>query len=113
MKTKIQESKEYSIHQRDSTYSGTKSIMWARGYRWLIRIAVVMGIAALFYYFSWWFVDRRFASPWYLFLMILAVFYSGMQLVGNWLLYLVARHPDPPPAPPTDMYIDVFVAACG
>jgi cellulose synthase/poly-beta-1,6-N-acetylglucosamine synthase-like glycosyltransferase len=113
MKTKIQESKEYSIHHRDSTYSGSKSIMWARGYRWLIRIAVVMGIVALFYYFSWWFVDRRFASPWYLFLMILAGFYSGMQLVGNWLLYLVAEHPDPPRAPPAELSVDVFVTSCG
>ena len=113
MKTKIQEGKKYSIHQRDSTYSGSKSIRWARGYRWLIRIAVVMGIAALFYYFSWWFVDRRFASPWYLFLMILAVFYSGMQLVGNWLLYLVAEHPEPPRAPPAGLSVDVFITVCG
>src|SRR6476620_3786738 len=64
MKTKIQESKEYSIHRRNSTYSGSKSIMWARGYRWLIRIAVGLGIAALFYYFGWWFTDQRLASPW-------------------------------------------------
>src|SRR6266498_4800291 len=110
---KIQESKGYRVHPRDSTYSGSKSIMWARVYRWLIRIAVGMGIAALFYYFSWWFVDRRFASLWYLFLMVLAVFYSGMQLVGNWLLYLVAAHPDPPYAYPTGLSVDVFVTSCG
>ncbi|HSK67619.1 MAG TPA: cellulose synthase catalytic subunit [Anaerolineales bacterium] len=72
-----------------------------------------MGIAALFYYFSWWFVDQRFISPWSLFLMILAVFYSGMQLVGNWLLYLVAEHPEPPRAPPPRLSVDVFVTACG
>ena len=82
-------------------------------YRWLIRIAVGMGVAALVYYFSWWFVDRRLSSPWYLFLIILAVFYSGMQLVGNWLLYLVAEHPPPPPAPPAGLSVDVFVTACG
>src|SRR6476619_5320985 len=100
MKTKIQRSKGYSIHQRDSTYSGLRSMMWARGYRWLIRITVAIGFASLFYYFSWWFTDQRLASPWYLLLMILAVFYGGMQLVGNWLLYLVAEHPEPPRAPP-------------
>jgi cellulose synthase/poly-beta-1,6-N-acetylglucosamine synthase-like glycosyltransferase len=79
----------------------------------LIRIAVGLGIAALFYYLSWWFVDRRVASPGYLILMILAVFYGGMQLVGNWLLYLVAEHPEPPPDSPQGLSVDVFVTACG
>jgi cellulose synthase/poly-beta-1,6-N-acetylglucosamine synthase-like glycosyltransferase len=72
-----------------------------------------MGVAALFYFFSWWFVDQRLSSTWYLFLIILAMFYSGMQLVGNWLLYLVAEHPPPPPAPPAGLSVDVFVTACG
>ena len=110
---KIQKGKGYGIRRRDSTYSGSKRVRWDREYRWLIRIAVGMGVVALFYYFSWWFVDRRFVSPWYLFLLILAVFYSGMQLVGNWLLYLMAEHPDPPRAPPAGLSVDVFVTACG
>jgi cellulose synthase/poly-beta-1,6-N-acetylglucosamine synthase-like glycosyltransferase len=110
---KIQKGKGHGIRKRDSTLSGTKKIPWAREYRWLIRIAVGMGVAALFYYFSWWFVDRRLSSPWYLFLIILAVFYGGMQLVANWLLYLVAEHPHPPPVPPEGYSVDVFVTACG
>ena len=113
VKTKIQKGQDYSVRKRDPTYLGSKGFTWAREYRWLIRIAVGMGVAALVYYFSWWFVDRRLSSPWYLFLIILAVFYSGMQLVGNWLLYLVAEHPPPPPAPPAGLSVDVFVTACG
>ena len=113
MKTKIQKDNGYGIRMGDSTHSGSKGITWSRGYRWLIRIAVGMGVAALFYYFSWWSVDRRFVSPWFLFLLILAVLYSGMQLVGNWLLYLVAEHPPPPPTPPAGVSVDVFVTAYG
>jgi cellulose synthase (UDP-forming) len=113
MNMKTQKVKAYGLHQRDSTYSGSKRTTRARAHRWLIRIAVGVGIAALFYYFSWWFVDRRLASPWYLFLLFLAVFYSGMQLVGNWLLYLVAEHPSPPPDPPPELSVDVFITACG
>jgi cellulose synthase (UDP-forming) len=110
---KIQRGKGYGIHKSYSIHAGSKKMLGAREYRWLIRIAVGMGIAALFYYFSWWFVDRRLVSPGYLFLMILAVFYSGMQMVGNWLLYLVAEHPDPAPAPPAGLSVDVFITACG
>jgi cellulose synthase/poly-beta-1,6-N-acetylglucosamine synthase-like glycosyltransferase len=113
VKAKIQNGKGYDIRTRDPTHSDSKRIMWSGGYRWLIRIAVGMGIAALFYYFSWWFVDRRLVSPWYLFLLILAVLYSGMQLVGNWLLYLVAEHPPPPPTYPAELSVDVFVTASG
>ena len=110
---KFQKGEGYGIRSGNSTFSGLKKIPWDREYRWLIRIAVGIGVAALLYYFSWWFVDRRLASPWYLFVMVLAVFYSGMQLVGNWLLFLVARHPDPPPAPPAGLSVDVFVTSCG
>jgi cellulose synthase/poly-beta-1,6-N-acetylglucosamine synthase-like glycosyltransferase len=110
---KIQKGKRHGIHIRNSKYSGVKRIAWDQEYRWLIRIAVGLGVVALFYYFSWWFVDQRLVSPWYLFLLILAVFYSGMQLVGNWLLYLVAERPPPPPAPPIGLSVDVFVTAYG
>jgi cellulose synthase (UDP-forming) len=111
VKRKLQE--DYGTGKSYSTYSGLKESTWTQEYHWLIRIAVGIGIASLCYYFSWWFMDRRLASPWYLILMILAVVYSGMQLVGNWLLYLVARHPPPPPPPPAGLSVDVFVTACG
>lgn len=38
-----------------------------------------------------------------------AAIYATVQIVGNWTLYLVARHPEPAPPRPAGVSVDVFV----
>jgi cellulose synthase (UDP-forming) len=80
---------------------------------WTLRAIILCGFAALFYYFSWWFVDFRYASPGLLLLLVCAVCYSGTQMAGNWLLYLAARNPSQPAPLENGLTTDVFVTACG
>ncbi|HEX6384548.1 MAG TPA: cellulose synthase catalytic subunit [Anaerolineae bacterium] len=75
-------------------------------------LLVLLGVIALGYYYSWWFEDGRLTSPWLLFVLFWAVLYGGIQLLGNWLLYLKARRSPSPPLTST-LTVDVFVTACG
>lgn len=78
---------------------------------WVMPLLVVGGGTALGYYFSWWFVDGRLSSPLMWAWLLGAVLYAGVQVLGNWILYLVARQPEAAPNPPGDLTVDVFVTA--
>jgi cellulose synthase (UDP-forming) len=80
---------------------------------WILRVLVALGFAALLYYISWWFEDRRLYSPWLILMLALALLFSTIQFLGNWVLYLAARHPTAPPAPSDELSVDVFVTVCG
>lgn len=75
---------------------------------------VVVGIAALIFYFSWWITPSRLTSPWYLFCLLVALAYGFFQMLSNWLLYLATHHrPKPPLTGKRKFSVDVFVTACG
>lgn len=74
-------------------------------------ILVILGVGALGYFYSWWFIDGRLTSPWLLFILLCALLYGGIQLLGNWLLYLKARRTIPPSLS-TELTVDIFVTAC-
>ena len=78
---------------------------------WLLRFLVILGFAALLFYFSWWAVDGRYHNLWLLFLLVLAIIYAGMQMVGNWLLYFWANRPNQIQLWPKGLTVDVFVTA--
>jgi cellulose synthase (UDP-forming) len=80
---------------------------------WLLRGLVALGIIALLYYYSWWFTGGRIAFPWLVLALVAAILYGGAQLLGSWLLYLVACRQSPSPPPPEELTVDVFVTACG
>lgn len=76
---------------------------------------VMMGTAALVFYYFWWTEDARLANPWLLITFGIALVYGIVQLTGNWILYLATHRRDvsDPPAPQPDLTVDVFVTACG
>ena len=76
-----------------------------------LRFAIVCGFISLGYYFSWWLAGGKFQSPWLVLWLIAAALYAGVQMVGNWILYLVARGAEPPPEIGSPPSIDVFVTA--
>jgi cellulose synthase/poly-beta-1,6-N-acetylglucosamine synthase-like glycosyltransferase len=82
---------------------------------WLLRLATLMGFGAAAFYLSWWMVDERWRSPFLLLVLVSAVLYGGMQMAGNWLLYLFAYRSRARRFPPTteDLTVDVYVTACG
>jgi cellulose synthase (UDP-forming) len=84
---------------------------YLKGKIWTIRLSVAIGVLAIGYYFSWWFADGRLDSIWKVLLFASAVAYTSIQMVGNWVLYLLARLPARPPSPPAEMQVDVFVTA--
>lgn len=77
---------------------------------WTLRGLVVLGLLAMGYFFSWWFIDLQFKTIWLWLWFLLAIAYAGIQILGNWILYLNARHPVPNPPPP-DLKVDVYVTA--
>jgi cellulose synthase (UDP-forming) len=74
-------------------------------------LLVAGGGIALGYYFSWWFIGDRLHSPLMWAWLIGAAMYAGVQVLGNWILYLVARRSEEAPKPPGDLAVDVFVTA--
>lgn len=79
---------------------------------WLLRGLAALGIAALFFYFSWWRSTPEASSLWIAVALVLVTLYSGVQIVGSWLLYLAARRPLPAPKRPQNLSVDVLVTAC-
>lgn len=77
---------------------------------WALRFLVALGFLAAGYFFSWWFIDFRSNSVWIWLWFVLAVTYAGVQIIGNWILYLAAREPAKAPPPPA-LTVDVFVTA--
>ncbi len=76
---------------------------------------VIIGVTALLFYYRWWFVEGRLASPWLLLGFLIALIYTSIQILGNWLLYLATHHRHTTNCPPgaQDLTVDVFVTACG
>jgi cellulose synthase (UDP-forming) len=78
-----------------------------------LYILVFLGMAAVGYYYSWWWqawVESSSIGLWLAFFF--ASFYILSQIVGGWLIYLFARSPLPPLPPPKDLTVDVFVTTC-
>lgn len=78
---------------------------------WFLRMMIVGGFISLGYYLSWWLDKDKLQSIWLILWLVAAAVYAGMQMVGNWMLYLVARHPKVAPAIDSSFSIDVFVTA--
>lgn len=78
----------------------------------LLRVLIFIGYLSLFYYLSWWLIDDRLQSPWLFILFALAVLYAGIQLAGNWTLYLFVRQPIETLPWSENLTIDVFITAC-
>jgi cellulose synthase/poly-beta-1,6-N-acetylglucosamine synthase-like glycosyltransferase/phosphoheptose isomerase len=99
--------------RQKSIPTGTKASMGSdsRGNVWAVRLTVALGAVAIGFYFSWWFVEGRLDSIWMVLLFASAVAYTGIQMVGNWILYLLARLPASPPAIPPGTMVDVYVTA--
>lgn len=78
-------------------------------------VLVLFGVLVLGFYYSWWFIEGRLASPWLVIGFIFALLYAGMQVFGSWLLYLATHHQPDIGCPPTadELTVDVFVTACG
>lgn len=77
-------------------------------------ILVVLGLSALIFYYSWWFREGRLTSPWLVLAFIIALFYGGIQILGNWLMYLATHYSSKTSPPPVnDLTVDVFITACG
>jgi len=79
-----------------------KGKLWVQG-------SVLLGILALAYYFAWFVDVKAFHNPWLIVLLILAVLYSGIQMLGNWILYFLARRSPPAPPPDPKQSIDVMI----
>jgi cellulose synthase (UDP-forming) len=80
---------------------------------WLIRILVVMAVAATIYYFSWWGRAGRIESGLLAASLLVAGAYHWMQLLGSWCIYLSARRRSEPAVPLDNApSVDVFVTAC-
>ncbi|MCA9901556.1 MAG: glycosyltransferase [Ardenticatenaceae bacterium] len=82
---------------------------------WRGFLVVMSGILALSYYIYWWVTQLGAPSPWIVATFLFAVTYCGIQILGNWALYLATHWRDPfPMLPiPEDKTVDVFLTACG
>lgn len=77
-------------------------------------ILVLLGLIAFGFYYSWWFMDGRLASPWLIPGFLAAIFYGVFQVLAGWVVYLWIHHrPATPSEAPGDLTVDVFVTACG
>jgi cellulose synthase (UDP-forming) len=78
---------------------------------WLLRIEVVVGLIAMAVFFSWWLIDNRMSSAFTIIWFLFALLYASTQLVANWVLYLAAKFPPPPPVLQKGWTVDVFITA--
>jgi cellulose synthase (UDP-forming) len=74
---------------------------------------VLIGTAALLFYYSWWFQAGRLTSVWLVLGFFIALFYGLGQVLANWLVYLGTHHRPYGLPDPVDLTVDVFVTACG
>jgi cellulose synthase/poly-beta-1,6-N-acetylglucosamine synthase-like glycosyltransferase len=74
---------------------------------------VAFALIALVYYYSWWFITDN-SSNWLAVTFSLALAYSLIQLVGNWILYLATHYRSTNCLPLTtqEFTIDIFITAC-
>ena len=64
------------------------------------------------YFISWWFTGDNLRSLWMWILLVFVLLFSVPQLLGNWVLYLLARKPAPPPPFDDHCSVDVYVTSC-
>ncbi|MCA9929889.1 MAG: glycosyltransferase [Anaerolineales bacterium] len=78
-------------------------------------LLVIFGLAALGFYYQWWFTEDQMRSPWLVAAFGVAIIYGVVQLFGNWVLYLATHRATKKPMPTAipDITVDVFVTACG
>jgi cellulose synthase (UDP-forming) len=71
---------------------------------------VIIGLATMIYYYSWWFQTDHWFSVWLLPVFIMAILYGTAQIFGNWLVYLAThyRHAAYTPLDPK-LTVDVYV----
>ncbi|MCP4422063.1 MAG: glycosyltransferase, partial [Chloroflexi bacterium] len=76
---------------------------------------VIFGLAALGFYYQWWFTGDQMHSPWLIAAFVIAAIYGIVQLLGNWILYLATHRTleKRVPSAISDMRVDVFVTVCG
>lgn len=74
-------------------------------------LLLTVGGVAIAYYLSWWLEDDRLRSPLLLFVLVCALAYIVVQMVGSWVLNFAAAPPVPAPPPPDDLAVAVFVTA--
>lgn len=81
-----------------------------RQHVWVLRILILLGLAALFHYYRWWWIEpNRIASPVLSVALVLSLVYILPQFVGVWILYLVAGPPRAASSLPVDISVDAFV----
>ncbi len=79
---------------------------------WISLLAV--GLLVFGYYLSWWFTADRLQSPWLLLGLLVALCYGYFQILGHWILFLLADlRPVRRVQPYDNLSVDVFVTACG
>ena len=72
-----------------------------------------MGISALSFYYSWWLAEETLQTLWPVLGLGVALLFGGIQLLGNWAIYLAAYlRPRSSSPPVTGLTVDVFVTAC-
>ncbi len=78
-------------------------------------LLVIFGLAALGFYYQWWFSGDQMRSPWLIVTFVIAIVYGVVQLMGNWILYLATHRTIKKHVPTAipDITVDVFVTACG
>jgi cellulose synthase (UDP-forming) len=76
--------------------------------RLLTMILVIIGLATLIYYATWWLEPNRANSILYAPLLTFAVIYSSVQILSAWFIYINVKLPAPKKAPP-GLTVDVFV----
>ena len=84
---------------------------------WALRLAIVSGFAAFINYLGWWVeILKSEQNIWFFvviqFFFMCAIAYGGIQLIGNWVLYLIAQRPTVQAVFPPDLSVDVFVTTC-
>lgn len=89
---------------------------WTKRQTRIILISLmIVGVVFLYYYLSWWFVHIRLHLPGLPFLLVGAVAYSLVQLVGNWIIQFAAgvHQHSKPDLNPEKFTIDVFLTTNG
>ncbi len=77
-------------------------------------LLIFLGAITLGLYYSWWLKDDHWKSVGLLICLVFAVLYGGIQILGNWLMYLATyRRLARSPKPDKNLTVDVFITACG
>ncbi len=70
--------------------------------------AILAGIPAIVYYYSWWLEPRHLGHGLFALLLVASLVYSFVQIFSAWYIYTQIKLPRPRTAPP-GMSVDVFI----